>query len=105
MKNVGLVKATNVVRAFEDDYGKIPSRISCSNVTITATSLKDLIIEETWIDDSVICACFGLLNDSIIFAFDALLVTVIQRALFCNYNNDVADFFFYLRSNSTAVGN
>ncbi len=60
MKNAGCMKATNADRAFEDDYGIIPSRISCSNVPIPASSLKDLIREETKIDDSVISACFGL---------------------------------------------
>ncbi len=87
------MKATNADRAFEDDYRKIPSRIPCSNVTNTASSLKDLIREETWIDDSVINTCFGLLNNSRIFAFDALFVTLLQCASLYNYIDHVGDFF------------
>ncbi len=87
------MKATNAVRAFEDDYEKIHSRMSCSNVTTTASSLKDLIREETWIDDSVISACCGLLNGSRIFAFDALFVTLLQRVLVYNDINHVGDLF------------
>ncbi len=93
MKNAGCMKATNAVRVLEHDYGKIPSRISCSNVTTIASSLKDLICEETRIDYSVISAFLGLLNDSRILAFDALFVTLLQRALLYNYINHVGDFF------------
>ena len=92
MKNVGFLNASNPVLAFEDDYGKNSIVNSCSNMTITTSSLKDLIHEETWIDESMISACFGLLNDSRVFAFYALFVTLVQRVLLFNYLNDVYDF-------------
>ena len=93
MKNYGLMNTTNAVRSFEDDYGKISYTISYSNVSIIASSLKDLIVEEALIDDSVMSACFGLLNDSTIYAFDALVKTLLQRALLYNYINEFGDFF------------
>ncbi len=89
------MNARNTVRVFEDDYGKLSSKIFRANINITASSLNNLISEETWIDNSNISSCFGLLNYYRILAFDALFVTLIQRALLQNYFNGFGDFLAY----------
>lgn len=66
---------------FEDDYGKLPERISCGNVTVSASALGSLISSGFWIDDSAISAFLGLLDSEETVTFDATFVTMLKRAI------------------------
>ncbi len=71
---------------FEDLYGKIPERISCSSISVTKSDLLTVVQPRTWVCYSSIRAFMVLINQGRIVKLDTSFVTFLrnyihQRAL------------------------
>ena len=53
---------SNQTRLFEADYGEIPARICCGNVTVCREDIESVITPDRWVNDRAIRAVFRLLK-------------------------------------------
>ena len=70
----------NAITAFENDYGIIPDRLSCRNVTLDSSAVKSLIAPNQWVDYPAISALLGLIDTESTGNFDATFLALLCRA-------------------------
>ncbi len=91
----------DAITAFEDDYGKIPDRISCKNVPLHCSSVRSVISPGTRVDDPAINALFGLNASGDTVTFDATSLPLLRRAKHQNTIKSASELLQHQYSNSS----
>ena len=80
------------ILGFENAYGTIPEKISCSCVSVTKRDISAVTQPRAWVADSQISPFMKLFNEGYIAAFDTAFITLFRSAVLQKTIDTHADF-------------